>query len=263
MKEKSKTKAKPQQAAGDEEIKKRIRQDLVDLADKLKCLAARFEICGFMPSVGQYAKQISHEALDLFGDITFKIWLGEDGKKYASRKTLSQDDAYARDLLLIVNYLTEEKYLRNADPQQASIEMMRVADLIQKDFLILQKHEGEEKANLGKPTKEQKKLAPCHQLALDSFVIALSEKEALLRAKLDDIYNWLMKPENLEDNRNPYKDIRNKPKLKTWKSYLRFACDYYDGTSTDEIRERAEKQWLFEKSKGRNTVYPKDIKPTV
>ena len=110
------------------------------------------------------------------------------------------------------------------------------------------------------PTKKQENLLPpSRQRALDSFIQALCENETLVKAKLADIYNWIMKPENLENDKNPYKGVREKPKQKkTWESYLRQACKRR-GTSTDAIREKVEKEWLFAKSKGYDVVYAKDI----
>lgn len=113
-------------------------------------------------------------------------------------------------------------------------------------------------AKQNKSTKLQKNLQPSRQLALNSFIQALCENEALVKAKLAKIYIWIMDPEHLQNDKNPYKGVKEKPVKKTWGSYLRQATKHY-GTSTDAIREKVEKDWLFAKSKGHDVVYAKDI----
>ena len=152
----------------------------------------------------------------------------------------------------------EENLVETSIPVSSSQKQEPEAQQVQAEQNIARNKDVQENTSAETSKPKQQQLSASRQLALDSFVQALCENEVLVKDKLADIYNWIMDLENLQNDKNPYKGVKEKPGKKTWKSYLRQACKNH-GTSTDEIREKVEKNWLFAKDKGHDVVYAKDI----
>lgn len=105
---------------------------------------------------------------------------------------------------------------------------------------------------------ESSSLPPSRKLALDSFVFALCKNQNLLNVKQADIYKEIMSGENLDDDRNPYKGILEKPNQESWERYLRDACNHH-GKTVEAIRDMLKKEWLFAREYGQNVVHISQI----
>lgn len=101
------------------------------------------------------------------------------------------------------------------------------------------------------------RLTTSRLLAYQSFRYALATNQALVRAKLKEVYRWLESAENRQDEKHPYKGAKM-PKEDTWKKYLRDACREYD-SSVERTREAIDKEWSYAEKHGRNVVSVNEI----
>jgi len=111
---------------------------------------------------------------------------------------------------------------------------------------------------VGKRTLKDSEISGSRLIAMQSFMYALDKDKALLTATQSEIYQWLLKPNNRECDKNPYHDCKP-PKEESWKAYLRSYCKAKH-ISIEEYRQRQKERWALREQDAAEKKYGSEPK---